>query len=459
VSPAIRRASLAALFSVVNYSAWASSASELLEKGIYAEETEGNLAAAIKIYEQISASADAERATAAQALFRLAMCYQKSGRPDEAKATLDILGKDYPEQRDLLSKIPRSPAPVWPLEPVRWGRSEVLLLKGGDTTNVHRIRAEQRDGKPIYRIESWTHASYGTHDVEAESFQPVRGRAARIWQNDMEYLTAPGRLEITTQEQGEPRKRSLEMSEPRCGRPGLDFYWVRRLPLAEGYRVRIPFVSPFQGQVDDVWLEVVGRETVTVPAGTFETYKVKWTWPRFDTFSWFSSDAHRYPVKQLYASGDPFELLEIRTELPDEDTVSLNDAALDVSLAVPPGWFPVHINPRFARVYAPETRALCSLQRLAPDEQPDKMPPHLAADHVRAERERSNYVVRQGPEPLDLHGLAATRLVAERDGAIEYGLWLVLNRQRVRLWFDVKKERWDEFKPVFDEMIASLKLE
>lgn len=64
----------------------AESASVLLQKGIFAEETEGNLDAAIKIYEQIAAEAAANRAVAAQALYRLAVCCQKKGSKAEAIA-------------------------------------------------------------------------------------------------------------------------------------------------------------------------------------------------------------------------------------------------------------------------------------------------------------------------------------------------------------------------------------
>ncbi len=48
--------------------------SVLLEKGIYAEETLGDLDQAIRIYGQISAKSKAERPIAAQAQFRQGRC-------------------------------------------------------------------------------------------------------------------------------------------------------------------------------------------------------------------------------------------------------------------------------------------------------------------------------------------------------------------------------------------------
>ncbi len=79
----------------------ADSPSVLLQKGIYAEETEGNVDAAIKIYEQIGAEAATNRAVAAQALYRLAMCYQKKGSNPQAIALLKELLRQFPTETAL----------------------------------------------------------------------------------------------------------------------------------------------------------------------------------------------------------------------------------------------------------------------------------------------------------------------------------------------------------------------
>ncbi|MBI4625700.1 MAG: PD40 domain-containing protein [Verrucomicrobia bacterium] len=82
----------------------AESLSVLLQKGIYAEETEGNLDAAIKIYEQIGAEAATNRAVVAQAQYRLAMCYQKKGNKEQAIITLNELLKQFPSDAALGQK-------------------------------------------------------------------------------------------------------------------------------------------------------------------------------------------------------------------------------------------------------------------------------------------------------------------------------------------------------------------
>ena len=82
----------------------AESLSVLLQKGIYAEETEGNLDSAIKIYEQIATEGAANRGLIAQAQYRLAVCYQKQGKKEQAIALLNELAKLQPSNDPLVEK-------------------------------------------------------------------------------------------------------------------------------------------------------------------------------------------------------------------------------------------------------------------------------------------------------------------------------------------------------------------
>src|SRR5947208_12233716 len=89
--------SLMSLFSLAR-SGFAASLSELLEKGIYSEETKGDVDAAMKLYEQIVAEGKGGQAVAAQAEYRLGVCYYKKKNYAKATATFEKLIKDYPEQ-------------------------------------------------------------------------------------------------------------------------------------------------------------------------------------------------------------------------------------------------------------------------------------------------------------------------------------------------------------------------
>ena len=86
-------------------SAQARPASVLLQEGLYAEEIEGNLDAAIKIYEQIAADKSAGARYAAQAMYRLGLCYQKKQDYQNAKATFEKLIARFPEEKSIIEKI------------------------------------------------------------------------------------------------------------------------------------------------------------------------------------------------------------------------------------------------------------------------------------------------------------------------------------------------------------------
>jgi tetratricopeptide (TPR) repeat protein len=94
---------LAALLLVCS-AATAVSTSELLQQGLYAEEVDGNIDAAIKAYEQVIKKADAPRNHVAQALYRQGMCYLKTKDEQAAKTVLEKLVNEYTDQVEIVEK-------------------------------------------------------------------------------------------------------------------------------------------------------------------------------------------------------------------------------------------------------------------------------------------------------------------------------------------------------------------
>src|SRR5215471_6896151 len=80
-------------------------AAELLQKGIYAQETEGNLDNAILIYRQIVNSAPAQREVAAQAQYRLAQALLQKGDLATASKEFERLARDYADYQKLISNL------------------------------------------------------------------------------------------------------------------------------------------------------------------------------------------------------------------------------------------------------------------------------------------------------------------------------------------------------------------
>ncbi|MBV8846436.1 MAG: hypothetical protein JO307_26825 [Bryobacterales bacterium] len=83
----------------------AQTATELLERGIYAQETEGNVDNAVLIYRQIVNSAPAQRDIAAQAQYRLAQALLQKGDLVTAAKEFDTLSRNYADYSGLVSSL------------------------------------------------------------------------------------------------------------------------------------------------------------------------------------------------------------------------------------------------------------------------------------------------------------------------------------------------------------------
>jgi len=79
-------------------------ASVMLREGLYAEEVEGDIDAAIKIYEQIVQDSSASRNNVAQALYRQGMCYLKKKDEQKAKTVFGKLAAEYGDQTEIIEK-------------------------------------------------------------------------------------------------------------------------------------------------------------------------------------------------------------------------------------------------------------------------------------------------------------------------------------------------------------------
>src|SRR5258708_14209830 len=83
----------------------AASAAESLEKGIYAEETKGDIKAASQIYRQIVDDPGADRSLVAQAQLRLGLCELKLGNKPQAISALERLTREFPDKEKLLAVV------------------------------------------------------------------------------------------------------------------------------------------------------------------------------------------------------------------------------------------------------------------------------------------------------------------------------------------------------------------
>ena len=83
--------------------AWGESPADLLENGLYTEQTVGDLVAAARIYKKLLADPQANKQQKAQAQFRLGMCYMKQRQAAEAQAAFLAVIESYPDQPELVA--------------------------------------------------------------------------------------------------------------------------------------------------------------------------------------------------------------------------------------------------------------------------------------------------------------------------------------------------------------------
>jgi hypothetical protein len=78
--------------------------STLLEKGIYQEQTVGDIDAAMQIYRQILDDAQVNRPLAGQAQYRMGLCQQKKKQTEAATESFRKVVSHYPDQKDLVAQ-------------------------------------------------------------------------------------------------------------------------------------------------------------------------------------------------------------------------------------------------------------------------------------------------------------------------------------------------------------------
>ncbi|KKM85810.1 hypothetical protein LCGC14_1285350, partial [marine sediment metagenome] len=92
------------LMGIASAEAQAQSAGVLLEKGVFLEQTKGDLDAAIEVYRRIVADDKANRKHAAEAQYRLGMCLLKKKQPKQAQVAFKELVAAFPKQAKMVAK-------------------------------------------------------------------------------------------------------------------------------------------------------------------------------------------------------------------------------------------------------------------------------------------------------------------------------------------------------------------
>lgn len=330
------------------------SPSELLARGIEAQENKRDLGSAVALYQTILSETNLPKEIAAQAQYRLGVCYY--GQKQYAKATgaFQTFIKEFPDLGDAVQLARQFMGSTVTLLPPPWSDRERMKLEirrqNGTRIGLllYWVEAGQENGRKIWKLGSRTFGgieSFSCVEADALSFKPLHSR----WKHTLlGYAEAKYSSNSVTVSVKGKDTRTMDLPATVFDNEQVA-QLIRRLPLGTNYSVTVSLISSLsKGPLIPLTIEVAGVETLRVPAGQFECFRVNLS--LHQTF-WVSTDSHRYIVK--------FQTGMVQAELTGVDQVNAtqpvsyqnHEAAL--SMTAPPGWYFFDADPNgsIARVY------------------------------------------------------------------------------------------------------------
>ena len=393
----------------------AQSTSELLQKGIYLQETVGDLDGAIKLFKQIAQTAQESRANAAQAQFRLGVCLEKKGQQAEAARVLQRVVTDFPEQISLVTRakalLPSGPK----LLPAPWIDGEIMDLTAsvGNSSQpsgavIMRFAVQSDKAHPgnwrfdnrIYNVATMFVLQVET---DKETLRPVAALSRGYHPFFGESLTTYQDGEVRTEVKGKD-PRTLKLDGPVFDSNEIVGI-IRRLPLATGYKTSVPVFTVGGGtEAAPMNVSVTAEEDVKTPAGDFRAYRVE---VNQSMTYWIANDPSRYLVKFEQGSIMTGFLSAVRRS--DRSSVYRDDK-LGISLNLPPGWTAegaasLDATKRLVQLVDSQSQAIVTLSI---EPRTLTTPPTLAGMRTEAER---NYKQPQFPKQTLLPESWQTRQV------------------------------------------------
>lgn len=124
---------------------------ERLQRGLFEEEANHNLDAAIKEYQSVVTQSDEQRKVIATALFRLGECYRKLGRTNDADAQYRRILSDFSEQ-DALVKLSRSLTMNTTVAPTAPATLPAEPMTQAETDALARVKTLARNSPDLLEI-------------------------------------------------------------------------------------------------------------------------------------------------------------------------------------------------------------------------------------------------------------------------------------------------------------------
>ena len=223
------------------------SLSELLERAIFAEETLGDLDAAIQIYREILARTETERTHVAQAQFRLGMCYLKKGQKDEAVAALQKVLMEFPKQQELVAQARARLSELGYAPPEEDMQLTQVWANGGGI-----LGSPSADGRYL-TFTDWSSGDLALHDFKTGQDRRLTGKGswATPFYAEFSVLSPNGKQVAYAWFAGEPtyelRVIGMDGSNPRVLHSQEDTYWVAPIGWSPDGRQILSFLAKESG--------------------------------------------------------------------------------------------------------------------------------------------------------------------------------------------------------------------
>jgi tetratricopeptide (TPR) repeat protein len=332
---------------------------ELLEQGIYAEETIGDLNQAIAIYSKIVKDDKAQRPEVAQALFRLAVCHLHLGHKDKSNQMFHQLIDEYSDQTDLVAEARKLVTQDRiALGSIPWKNGEVAFYdikrSGGGKIGAAAFSANEAlvDGLPAWKLSTHTslliagQTDYTDTYVTRDDFIALSGNSfsAVLGQNRIDYKK--GGPHVSSLVKGKKTVNDIAIGQPYYNDLQLHDM-IRRLSPKSGYQTEFTLFIQGSTLALNARLAVKDLEKVGVPAGDFDCYRVEIKAYQQSKLTqemtyWVSTKADKQIVKVL-SSSFTYELTAVANR--NDQPLVYQKQSLNISLTAPQGWMPMEIEP------------------------------------------------------------------------------------------------------------------
>lgn len=446
---------------------------DLLERAIYTEETKGDLAAAIEMYKEILGQAKSARGSAANAQFRLANCYLKSGQQSEAIAAFRQLIDTYPEETALVAKAKEHVPGSVSLLPAPWSDGELTELSmrlasgldvGRQFTFVHAV---EQDGRRMWRTENRSivtlNGMRGTSSVDSDAttMAPITSRWRHTLLGDATAKFERDTVSYQFRNQDQPKQLPFD-------RPVYDneecLFVMRRLPLAIGYQVTLTVFSSLGSGLIPIQFKVTGHEMIEVPAGKFNCFRLELSVGQ--TF-FISDDEHRYLVR-FEAGGVTADAVKFSSRQPGQRQTYRDDEA-GISFQAPPDWLLAEHAAEGEKVVIlldPQGQVLARMQIIPPAkiEPGDTIDQWRQEDIGRAEKVAKDLSLRASAAlPDSVGGQPAAGFIADfsddRGRKVKYNLYAKGTKAGIKLTAVVDTGEFDAVRQSLDELVATIQFE